>query len=280
MSDDNSPRIRLDPGDVAQSLQQLAVLYQVPADTLALIGQVIALYPRPAQMYINEAQAALFSENHAQLMDLFTFDMETDELICYSRAPNTLIDGIIEMAMYLAGFSTMMGNTDTWVVEFTIGAWKHVKKRIKRQLDIPVDDHPTGIVGLPPDSEDGMENPSYRFRTLVSQFTQNAFYQMVVLAARDNITIYFPPDTDHKVMATYVYSRRAMEEIAQGIRLDDPVTFNARLVDAIRRIDHLFKPASLPQAAESPPPSNDLPADSPFTAFIEELFADDDNENS
>src|SRR5262245_20816945 len=43
------------------------------------------------------------------LEDPFTFDMETDELILYTDNPATLVDAIIEMAMFLSGFNTLIG---------------------------------------------------------------------------------------------------------------------------------------------------------------------------
>jgi len=49
---------------------------------------------------------------------------------------------------------------------------------------------------------------------------------MVVLAGRDDLAVYFPPETHPKVLAAYVYVRRAMQEVAQGLDLSDYQKFN------------------------------------------------------
>jgi hypothetical protein len=195
--------------------------------------------------------------------------------------------------MYLVGFATMLGNDEEWVVEFTVGAWKPVKNRIKRHLGIPVQEQPSGVVGLPPSPEKAPLGDPYPFKTLVSRYDLGSFQQMVVLAARDDIAVYFPPETHSKVLAVYVYMRRAMHEIAQGVGIRDYQTFNARLIQTLQRLQSLFDPAHLtatpdPKDAEReerttqlglfPPESPSAPVHNPFEDFIEQLFADDDSE--
>jgi hypothetical protein len=205
------------------------------------------------------------------------------------------------MAMYLFGFTTMMGAEESWVTEFTIGAWKPVKKRIKRQLDIPTDDQPRGVVGLPPSKENISAPEAYPFRRMVAHYDLASFHQMVLLAARDDIAVYFPPETHPKVLSVYVYMRRAMQEIGQGIDLKDYENFNARLLQEIQRLEQLFDPASLSlpswlqdRHSDDLPPyleqGSNIPdsyltdstpstTDSPFEAFIDELFSEEDEDD-
>jgi len=297
-------RVILDPNDVEASVQQLAEAYDLAPNDLTALRRIIALYRRPIAMYLDETNATLYDS--LPLADKFTFDIETDELVLFTCDLDTITDALIEMAMYTAGFATMMGNEQTWVTEFTIGAWKPVKKRLKRQLDIPVQDQPRAVVGLPPPPDKAPANDPYPFRTLVSHYDLASFHQMVILAARDDVAVYFPPDTHPKVLAVYVYMRRAMQEVAQGLDLDDHETFNARLVQELRRLQELFNPASLeppgwlldlidqengPEMLDDPaarlglfpdtgPSEHSTPPishkDDPFEAFIEQLLPDDD----
>jgi hypothetical protein len=287
-SQDNTvmPKVILDPNDLDVSMQRLADAYSFDAEALATLRRILTLLPRSIGVYVDEANALLYE--NLSLADKFSFDLETDELVLFTRDLETFIDALIEMVMYLAGFATMIGIDEEWVVEFTIGAWKPVKNRIKRQLDIPVHDHPRGVVGLPASPDKIQSGDPYPFRTLVSKYDLGSFYQMVVLAARDDVAVYFPPDTHPKVLAAYVYMRRAMQEVAQGIDLTDHATFNSRLLDTIQRLQNLFNPASLTLSeTRSERPSdagNSLglfppvspPKENPFEEFIEQLFPDDE----
>jgi len=293
----------LDPADLDNSIRQLADIYSLPAEVLVTLRRIVALYPRPVQLYVDDTR---LYENLV-LADRFTFDMQTDELVLFSRDPDTLMDAMIEMAMYLAGFATMMGNEEEWVIEFVIGAWKPVKNRIKRQLGIPVSEQPRFIVGLPPGPDQTPSGDTYPFRTLVSHYTLASFQQMTTLAARDDVAVYFPPETHPKVLEAYVYVRRAMQEVAQGLGLTDHQTFNARLIQAIEQLQKAFTPSALP--TENPPDeqgntgshkmvlnehtnrlnhllsktSHESPSKSeqpdPFEEFIEQLFADEDGDD-
>jgi hypothetical protein len=262
-----------------------------------MLRRIISLYPRAVEMYVDEANAVQYV--HSPLADKFTFDIGADRLILYSRDAETFVDAAIEMAMYLAGFTTMLGNDEAWVIEFTIGAWKPVKRTVKRQLGIPYREKTRGIVGLPPPSEKAIAEPPYPFRTLVSNYDYVSFHQMVMLAARDDITVYFPPETHHKVLAVYVYMRRAIQEVAQNLGIDNHVRFNTNLVNEIHRLDQLFRPSDLPlpgwfnelgqagddfhnnaanrpglfSGAKTPDRSSDH---NPFEEFVKQLFSDED----
>jgi hypothetical protein len=297
-------QVILDPDDVETSAQQLAEAYDLASEDLATLRRIIALYRRPIAMYLDETNATLYDS--LPLADKFTFDIETDELVLFTCDLDTITDALIEMAMYLAGFATMLGNEQTWVIEFAIGAWKPVKKRLKRQLGISVQEQPRAVVGLPPPPEKAPTSTPYPFRTLVAHYDLASFHQMVILAARDDVAVYFPPDTHPKVLAVYVYMRRAMQEVAQGLDLGDHETFNTRLVQELRRLQELFNPTALeppswlpdlldeengaemlddpatrlglfpstgPSDRSTPPKSH---KDNPFEAFIEQLFPDDD----
>jgi hypothetical protein len=288
--------VTLDPDRVEESIQQLIQFFELTAEDLPPIRRIVAMYSQPAQMYFDETSALL--QHDMVLADKFTFDIDTDTLILFSREKNTLIDALIEMAMYLAGFSTMMGTEEAWVIEFTIGAWKPVKKQIKRQIGLDVTDQPRGIVGLPPPPEEADPGDVYPFQTLVSRLDRVSFRQMVVLAARDDIAVYFPPRTHPNVMEVYTTIRQAIQYVSKDIGLAEYQMFNERLVEEIQNVQNQFKPSELPfpswlsdlaNRSRSRPTLDDpglfLPLDAPpsspkrhdpFEAFIDELFPDDD----
>lgn len=288
----------LDPNNLVETMYQLQMQYALDDDTAAYLRRIIALLPRPSGLYVDEANAMLFED--LQLADKFSFDTEMDALALYTHDPDALIDATIELAMYLRGFATMIGSVDGWVTEFTIGCWRIVRNRIKRQLGIPHDSQPRGVVGLPPQAETDSRE-AYPFKQLASRYDFASFHQMVVLAARDDVAVYFPSDTHSKVLAVYVYMRRAMHEVSQSLMLKDHQTFNTRLIEAVRRMEVLFKPAELPMPGEGGglrhhnaddillPPALDHfmadrdetsqapDADDPFARFIEDLLAGDED---
>jgi hypothetical protein len=291
--------VTLDPNHVEESVQQLIQFYELTAEDLPPLRQIVAMYSQPVQMYFDETNALL--QHDMVLADKFTFDIETDTLILFSREKDTLIDALIEMAMYLAGFSTMMGTEEAWVIEFTIGAWKPVKKQIKRQIGLDVTDQPRGIVGLPPPPEEADSGDVYPFQTLVSRLDRASFQQMVVLAARDDIAVYFPPGTHPNVLEVYTAIRRAIQHVSKDIGLTEHQMFNKRLVEEIQNVQNRFKPSELPfpnwlsdlaSRKRSRPalddlglfPPHDVPPSppkryDPFEAFIDELFPDDDSDS-
>ncbi len=287
----NRPVI-LDPHDLNGTAQQLASAYELDDETLQTLQRIVALYPRAVPMYVDEAAALLYED--LPLADKFTFDIETDELILFARDPQTLIDACVEMAMYLAGFTTKMGHDEPWITEFTAGAWKPVRKRIKRELGLAVNDRPQGVVGLPPAADHAPTDDPYPFRTLVAHYDLVSFRQMIVLAARDELAVYFPPETHPKVRAVYLHARRAIQDVARGVGLGDYRVFNERLLDALRRLEGLFMPSELglpdwltrimPRAAATAP--TDFPAErdatsphDPFAEFLEQLLDEQDTQD-
>jgi hypothetical protein len=303
MAEMNHNRIVIDPRDVEHALQQLALIYDLDADTLMMVRQAVTLYTRPVTLYVDESRALFYSQT--PLVDKFTFNIQTDELVLFSRDPMTFVDATIEMAMYIAGFSTMMGVEEYWKVEFTIGAWKPVKNRIKRDLGIPVIDEPLWIVGLPPNGDGSPPDDPHPFRTLVSQLDIASFTQMVRLAARDDVEVNFPIGTDPRVIQVYIRIKTAMFQVADGLTLESWREFNRRLLGMVQDLEEEYNPGQLPvpgwwqRAAGSDerdadlqfstldfsdnlpaPDFDDLNLDQdrwdPFARFIEELFNDED----
>ena len=291
-------RIILDPRNVNITLRLLSALIDFDDETQEHVRRVIELFPRSAVLCLDATNEELFTD--LPLWDRFTFDIETDELILFSRDTDTLLDALIEMAMYLSGFSTLLGNDDTWVTEFTIGAWKPIKKRIKLRLNIPIEDHPRYVISLPSTTTQQVDlDPE--LHELVSHFDRVTFDQIIVLAGRDDLAIRFPPKTHPKVLALYLHTRRAIHEVAQGIELSDYPLFNARLLEKIQTLEKLFAPTRLASRDASDPkgpgdnthanidhpgnPANSFSNSSlsrqfhgdPFSEFIEDLFANDDD---
>jgi len=307
VSDAKHDRVYLDPHDPEESLHQLQQVYDLDDAALPMLRRILALYPRPVLLYVDEATALQLADN--PLVDHFTFNIQTDELVLFSRDLMTFIDALVEMAMYLAGFATLMGVEDTWMIEFTIGAWKPVRNHIKRRLGIPVEDQPRYIIGLPPAPEDAPLEDPYPFRTLVSQLDVGSFTQMIRLAARDDVEVSFPQGADPRVIEVYVRAKTAMYQVADGLDLDDWREFNRRLLATVQQLDEEYQPHRLPiplwwqrlqdtqDAEPEPAPADTLippddPADdhslppesptserwNPFEEFIAGLFDEDENE--
>ncbi len=244
MSDLKQNRVYLDPGDIEEAMRQLNRVYDLDASTLHMLRRILTFYPRPVLLYVDEANASLYGQT--PLIDKFTFNMQTDELVLFSRDPMTFIDAMIEMAMYVAGFATMIGVDDHWKVEFTIGVWKPIRSRVKRQLDIPVVDEPQWIVGLPPAKEDAPLEDPYPFRTLVSQLDIVSFTQMVRLAARDDVEVNFPGGSDPRVIQVYIRMKTAMNQVADGLHMEDWREFNHRLLQMVQDLEEEYQPHKLP----------------------------------
>ncbi|NJL93140.1 MAG: hypothetical protein HC915_05145 [Anaerolineae bacterium] len=180
------------------------------------------------------------------LDDHFTFNTQTGELVLFSADPLTFVDALIEMWMYVRGFETLMGADDYWQVEFAIGAWKPVKDRIKRVLNVPVNNEVVGVVGLPPDPHDAPLEDPYPFRTMVSNMDLVSFTQMVRLAGRRNVRVNFPQGTDPRVIDVYRVAREAMDRVATGILIDQHTEFNRRLHVEIENLKARYRPDALP----------------------------------
>ncbi len=240
-------RVLLDPNNPDQALLHLAYAYDLDADTLEFLRRLLRLFKRRVQLYVDESSTLFYGQ--MPLVDRFTFNMQADELILFASDPMTFVDALTEMAMFLAGFTTMIGVDESWKVEFTIGAWKPVKNRLKRELGIPVIDEPLWVVGLPADPESGPAEDANPFRTLVSQLDIASFTQMVRLAARDDVEVNFPSGTDPRVIQVYIRMKTALNQVADGISLDDWREFNHRLLLTVQNLEDEYAPHNLPLPA-------------------------------
>src|SRR5690554_3156889 len=183
-------RATLDPQYPEYSVQQLDEMCSLSPQTLLGLQRIIALYPRLTYLTIDE-QAPDRPEG---LGDPFTFDTEHDELVLFSRDEAACVDGLVEMAMYLSGFATLLGEEEDWVVEFAIGAWRGVRNNLKREFDLPFSDDVVGMVGEPPAPDADANAPAEPnpFHALVSSFGTSSFYTMILLAGHQEIAVYFP----------------------------------------------------------------------------------------
>ena len=304
MADKKQHRILLDPDHIEDSLLLLALTYDLDGDTLQLIQRILSLYSRPIYVRVDDTVDFLFAGRGA-LADLFTFDMVTDELVLYSADPETFINGLIEMAMYISGFTTMMGVDDLWKTEFAIGAWKPVRNSIKHGLGIPVSEEPRWIVGLPPEAGEAPPDDPHPFRSLVSRLDIASFTQMVRLAGREDVEVSFPNGTDPRVIQVYIRMKTAMNQVADGLGLADWREFNRRLLLTVLDLEQEYTPHRLPVPdwwrtgekrtgpAYSPPDEPSLDEESPpgpqkpppqgdwnpFEEYIEQLFNEEDTDN-
>ncbi|GAB4573246.1 MAG: hypothetical protein Kow0077_15000 [Anaerolineae bacterium] len=237
-------RVILNPQDPDEALTILAFAYDLDDDTLEALRRIIMLFPRPVTLYVDESSALFYGQT--PLVDKFTFNMQTDELVLFASDSMTFIDATIEMVMYLTGFATMIGVDDGWKIELAIGAWKPVKNRLKRELGIPTVDEPLWVVGLPP--EDGAASPEdpQPFQILVSRLDIVSFEQMIRLAARDDVEVSFPIGADQRVIQVYLDARETIARVGEGITLQDWREFNRRLLEAVQALEEKYQPRALP----------------------------------
>ncbi|MBN2472719.1 MAG: hypothetical protein JXN59_18490 [Anaerolineae bacterium] len=240
-------RVLLDPKNPDEAIMQLAYSYDLDADTLEFLRRLLILFKRKVLLYVDESSTLFYGQ--MPLVDRFTFNMQADELILFASDPMTFVDALTEMAMFLAGFTTMIGVDESWKVEFAIGAWKPVKNRLKRELGIPVIDEPLWVVGLPVDPDSPPTDEINPFRTLVSQLDIASFTQMVRLAARDDVEVNFPSGTDPRVIQVYIRMKTALNQVADGITLDNWREFNHRLLLTVQNLEEEYEPHNLPLPA-------------------------------
>jgi hypothetical protein len=160
--------------------------------------------------------------------DAFTFDIDTDELILFSEDTAQLVDALIEMAMYMRGFNTTLGVDEDWKTQVTIGAWRRVRERIKKQHHIPA-----------LQTERLSANP---FLETVRHFNHISFHAMVFMAACVDLEVIFPNGAHKKVIETYQRLVRIMDTIAYNVDIDDYRSFNRRLGRALQWIEENILP--------------------------------------
>ncbi len=188
------------------------------------------------------------------LEDAFTFNMDTDELTIFSDNPATLVDALLEMAMFMRGFNTLLGVEDEWKIQVAIGAWRHVRQNLKLKYHL-----------IP--AVEKLWSATLDEET-VQDFDPLSFAAMVFLAGRSDLDVVFPEGANVQVITAYRRLARIIETVAYDIDIDDFVKFNRRLSRAIQWIEETILPQS------SGPSFDDLmDSDSFFDSFSDDLLS-------
>jgi hypothetical protein len=195
----------------------------------AHIRAAITIQPRPFGVFIDYLQRM---GDLSPMTDPFTFDMDNDELVCYSEDPAILVNGLIEMGMYMQGFSTLMGVEDSWKVQVAIGGWKHIRQAIKRKIGIPVSPDKEWTAVLHPE--------------VASRYDDSTFSELITLAGCPDLDIIFPPETHPRVLQVYRQLANIIEVIGRGIEMSDYQEFNQRLLRAVALIEEKIAPTDQP----------------------------------
>jgi hypothetical protein len=161
------------------------------------------------------------------LDDAFTFNVLTGELVLFSDAAPVLLNAILEMALYVRGFDTLLNDAEEWHVRVAIGAWHYVRAALKERLGL--EDEPEWPVTINDD--------------IAARFNMLSFGILIDLAGRPNLLLSFPSQASAQAIIAYQRLRRIMETVAFEIGLNDHATFNARLHSAVRHIEAEIKPA-------------------------------------
>ncbi|MBN1964438.1 MAG: hypothetical protein JW910_07315 [Anaerolineae bacterium] len=240
-------RLYLEPQDVEGTLLELA--HVVRGLDEAVIGQVrciLPLFARRAMLLLAERQDGLFNRDNP-FYERFTFDLETDTLLLFSTEPDVICTALIEMAMYLAGFSAPPALPIMWQTELAWGAWRVVMRNIRRSLGIAQPQERR-------EANQGREGPvlaswtpsgTRHFQALVAQLDSISFAYMVRIAGREDVAIRFPANADPAVQRTYRHAREAVRQIGMGVLLGNSVVFNRRLSEALLDLDETFQPEKL-----------------------------------
>jgi hypothetical protein len=186
----------------------------------------LGLHNRPFILYVD----FLYRPQSSPLDDAFTFNIETDELVLFTDEPEALIDSILEMAMFMRGFNTLLGVEDEWKVQVAIGAWRHVRERLKATLQVVPLSGKRWSVNLELET--------------VAHFNTISFTAMVYLASLPDVEVVFPEGTSALVTSAYERLSRIMQAIALDVDLADHVKFNRRLNRAVAWIEEAILPKS------------------------------------
>ncbi len=188
------------------------------------IRTALSLHNRPFILYVD----LLHQTDISPLDDPFTFNMETDELILFTTEPAPLIDALLEMAMFLRGFNTLLGVEDDWKVQVAIGAWRHVREQLKVQLQLAPPNRRRWAASLDLD--------------MIASFNLISFAIAVYLAGRHELEVVFPEGTSALVVSAYERLSRIMETVAFEIGINDHLKFNRRLNRALSWIEESIFP--------------------------------------
>jgi hypothetical protein len=189
------------------------------------IRAALSLHDRPFILYVDLLNQAQISP----LDDPFTFNIETDELVLFTDDPAALIDAILEMAMFLRGFNTMLGIDDDWKIQVAIGAWRRVREQLKADLQ----------VGPPA----GKRWSATLELDIIAQYNIISFAAMVYLAGRHDLEVMFPEGTSALVITAYERLSRIMDTVALDVGVSDHLTFNRRLSRALLWIEESILPS-------------------------------------
>jgi len=192
------------------------------------IRAALGLHERSFILYVDHVNRPQISP----LDDPFTFNMETDELVLFTDDPDVLVDAILEMALYVRGFNTLMGIDDEWKIQIAIGAWRHVRESLKVELGLAV----------PP--MDKRWSVTLDLET-VERYNMISFAAAVYLAGRPDLDVEFPQGTSALVVTAYERLSRIVEALAWNIGLDDQQKFNRRLNRALAWIEESIMPQDI-----------------------------------
>lgn len=186
------------------------------------IRRMLGLHERPFTLRLD-----FVSRPHlTPLDDAFTFDTMYDELVVYVNDAAILVDALLEMAMYMRGFSTTMGSFDEWKTQFTIGTWRYVRKNIKRDLDL----ESTTVWQFPLDAD------------AVDRFNTQTFESMIFLAGRPDAEVTFPTGANAQVVQAFNRLKLIMETVSFEIGLADAEKFNRRLARVMKWVEESIMP--------------------------------------
>jgi hypothetical protein len=195
------------------------------------LRSVLRLHRRPFRLVIDLLNRPVIE---SPVVDLFTFDLETDDLLVYSDEAPILIDALIEMAMYMQGFATLIGVDEHWKVQVTIGCWRYVREAIKESIGLEARTDKAWAIMLGEDD--------------VKQLDGRTFMQMILLAGCPDVEVLFPPGAAPDVEHVYKDVSRVIEVVSRSITLADHVEFNQRLHRALELIESRLTPS--PNAPE------------------------------
>lgn len=161
-------------------------------------------------------------------IDPFTFDIDNDELLVFSDEPAVMIDALLEMGMYMQGFSTLLGLEDIWKIQVAIGGWRYVRQSIKESLGIPV---PVGKQWAAMVNADESTN-----------LDEEIFSELIRLAGCPALDVLFPEEASTEVTEAYRNLVRVMEVLGQNIGIADHVEFNQRMMRVLDLIEDKLAP--------------------------------------
>jgi len=210
------------------SIEALLALFDAQGtDHEQEIKIALSLHERPFLLYVDHINRP----NASPLQDAFTFNMETDELVVFNDEPSTLIDAILEMAMFVRGFNTVMGIDDDWKIQVAIGAWRHVRETLKTELHLPTS--PQKLWGADLELE------------TVQHYNMISFGAVVFMAGRPDVDWNFPTGTSSLVTNAFQRLSQIIEAIALNVSLDDQIVFNRRLSRALIMIEESIMPKDI-----------------------------------